>query len=89
MFLCSRIGLTPVPGKRRTLEAKQMITRILKQNDNPKNDGTMYYIKCKTDLSDWPWIFVKIYEPPMVTTASHVQFRSMKKMAEEYKLVTF
>ena len=85
----THLGLIPVPGKRRKQEAKQMIIRVLKNKGNGENDGKMYYIKCKTDLSEWPWVFVKIYEPPLVTTVSRVEFRAMKKMKEEYKLVTF
>ena len=40
-------------------------------------------------MSKWPWAFVKIHEPPAVTSVSNVQFWGMKKMKEEYKLVTF
>lgn len=86
----SHLNLLPVPGKRRTLEAKQMITRNMRgKGDDGNNDGKMYYIKVRTDIKEWPWIFVKIYEPPLVTDVSKVAFRSMKKMKEEYKLVTF
>jgi len=85
----SHMDLWPEPGKRRTLEAKQMIIRVLKGKGEGENDGKMYYIKCKTEVTAWPWIFVKIYEPPLVTDVSRVEFRAMKKMKEEYKLVTF
>mmetsp|Transcript_27859 Transcript_27859/g.39871 ORF Transcript_27859/g.39871 Transcript_27859/m.39871 type:complete len:134 (+) Transcript_27859:86-487(+) len=94
VYLVSRtvethLNLLPVPGKRRTLEAKQMIIRVLKNRGEGENDGKMYYIKCKTDVAEWPWIFVKLYEPPLVTGVARVEFRAMKKMKEEYKLVTF
>lgn len=85
----THLNLLPVPGKRRTLEAKQMIIRVLKNKGEGENDGHMYYIKCKTDVAEWPWIFVKLYEPPLVTDVSRVEFKAMKKMKEEYKLVTF
>mmetsp|Transcript_25278 Transcript_25278/g.42930 ORF Transcript_25278/g.42930 Transcript_25278/m.42930 type:complete len:134 (-) Transcript_25278:293-694(-) len=85
----THLNLLPVPGKRRTLEAKQMIIRVLKNKGEGENDGKMYYIKCKTEVAEWPWIFVKVYEPPLVTDVSRVGFRAMKKMKEEYKLVTF
>jgi hypothetical protein len=67
------------------LQATQMITRQVFNGD----DGTMYYVKVQTSLSDWPWIFVKIWEPPLITDVSPVQFKEMKKMKEDYKLVTF
>mmetsp|Transcript_4655 Transcript_4655/g.7193 ORF Transcript_4655/g.7193 Transcript_4655/m.7193 type:complete len:134 (-) Transcript_4655:104-505(-) len=85
----SHLNLLPVPGKRRTLEAKQMIIRVLKNRGGGENDGKMYYIKCKTEVAEWPWIFVKLYEPALVTNLARVEFRAMKKMKEEYKLVTF
>jgi hypothetical protein len=67
------------------LKATQMITRQVSNGD----DGTMYYIKAKTGLADWPWIFVKIWSPPTITGVSPAQFKRMKKMDQEYKLVTF
>lgn len=67
------------------LKATEMITRQVNGGD----DGTTYYIKVKTELPQWPWIFVKIWEPPSVTDVSSIQFKGMKKMKEEYKLVTF
>ena len=85
----SHLNLLPIPGKRRAFEAKQMITRDLRSRGDGENDGKMYYIKCKTEIKDWPWIFVKVYEPPLVTGVSRVEFRGMKKMKEDYKLVTF
>jgi len=70
-------------------EATQMITRDVKSGIQDSG-GTMYYIKCKvTGLDKWPWIFVKIYEPALVSIASPVSFRGLKKMKEEFKLVTF
>eukprot|EP00578_Thalassiosira_sp_NH16_P016571 CAMPEP_0181110468 /NCGR_PEP_ID=MMETSP1071-20121207/18735_1 /TAXON_ID=35127 /ORGANISM="Thalassiosira sp., Strain NH16" /LENGTH=150 /DNA_ID=CAMNT_0023194251 /DNA_START=125 /DNA_END=577 /DNA_ORIENTATION=+ len=102
----SHLGLLPVPGKRRSFEATQMITRDLYRNRNDlynssnngdgkrKNDGVMYYIKLRTDVKEWPWVFVKIFEPPLtegvaVTAWSRATFEGMKKMNEDYKLVTF
>ena len=49
----------------------------------------MYYIKARTDVRDWPWIFVKIHEPPTAYGATGVHFVSMKKMKEEYKVSQF
>ena len=37
-------------------------------------------------MGDWPWIFVKIHEPPTATGPMGVHFVSMKKMKEEYKV---
>lgn len=92
----SHLNLLPVPGKRRSFEAKQMITRELERSDgkyagdeNGKHNGMMYYVKVITQVKDWPWIFVKIYEPPLATGVSRVQFKGMKKMKEDFKLVTF
>ena len=84
------LDLLPVPGKRRNFVATQMITRSVDgRGGGAGEDGTMYYVKVQTHLEDWPWIFVKIHEPPLVTGVSRVQFKGMKKMKEEYKLVTF
>ena len=94
----SHLGLLPVPGKRRSFTATQMMTRDLHRNKNnnigigteeKKNDGTMYYIKVRTDVRDWPWVFVKVFSPPQITGVSRVSFEGMKKMKEDYKLVTF
>ena len=41
------------------------------------------------DVRDWPWIFVKIHEPPTVSGTTGVSFFAMKKMKEDVKLVTF
>jgi len=71
------------------LTATQMITRSVDSRGTPGKGGTMYYIKVRTTLTEWPWIFVKIYEPPLVTTASPVGFRGMKKMKDDFKLITF
>ena len=84
----SDLGLLPVPGKRRHFKAEQMITRD--GGVDPK--GTMYYVKVKTspgECKEWSWLFVKIYEPNLVTDVSRVEFKGLKKMKEEYKLVTF
>lgn len=67
-----------------TIKATQMITRQV-SNDQ----GTMYYIKAQVSCVKWPWIFVKIYEPPTVTDVSPAVFKGMKKMDQDYKLVTF
>ncbi|KAL7546947.1 hypothetical protein ACHAWF_010270 [Thalassiosira exigua] len=89
------LGLIPAPGKRRSFKATQMIQRELIRNphgvynEQRKNDGIMYYIKVKTDVEAWPWVFVKLFEPPLITGVSRVTFREMKKMKEDYKLVTF
>jgi len=80
----------------RNMKATQMITRGFIKNigssvhnsDDP-NGGTMYYIKTKTENKDWPWIFLKLYEPPCITCVSLVKFRGLKKMKQEYALVTF
>mmetsp|Transcript_8036 Transcript_8036/g.17433 ORF Transcript_8036/g.17433 Transcript_8036/m.17433 type:complete len:139 (+) Transcript_8036:97-513(+) len=86
----SHLGLLPVPGKRREFKAMQMITRTVGGDAGGAGAaGTMYYIKCTAPVKEWPWIFVKIHEPPTVTTVSQVQFEGMKKMDQEYKLVTF
>ncbi|KAL9187124.1 hypothetical protein ACHAXT_010844 [Thalassiosira profunda] len=85
----SHLDVLPVPGKRRDLQATQMITRSVRGSGNGENDGIMYYVKVKTHVAKWPWAFVKIHEPPAVTSVSNVQFWGMKKMKEEYKLVTF
>lgn len=77
------------PAHKIELKATQMIKRDVKSGIQD-NGGTMYYIKCKiTGLDKWPWVFVKIYEPELVTVATPVAFRGLKKMKEEYKLVTF
>ena len=81
-------------SKEPNLKAAQMITREY-ITDNLKNNnkigGTIYYVKVQTENKDWPWIFVKIYEPPIITGVPgfRVRFMQMKKMDQEYKLVTF
>uniref|UniRef100_A0A7S4N0A4 Cystatin domain-containing protein n=1 Tax=Odontella aurita TaxID=265563 RepID=A0A7S4N0A4_9STRA len=77
--------------KLRALTATQMITRTVDSGGGaaPGKGGIMYYVKVQTTLAEWPWIFVKIYEPPLVTTASPVGFRGMKKMKDDFKLITF
>ena len=73
-------------SKEMNLKATQMITQTFTNSDKP---GMIYYVKCSTTNPEWPWIFVKIYEPPTITSVSPVKFRGLKKMKEEYKLVTF
>mmetsp|Transcript_8744 Transcript_8744/g.18746 ORF Transcript_8744/g.18746 Transcript_8744/m.18746 type:complete len:141 (+) Transcript_8744:245-667(+) len=87
----SHLNLLPIPGpKGHKFAAKQMIVRSVRGNaGGAGEEGKMYYIKARTDVGDWPWIFVKIHEPPTATGAMGVHFVSMKKMKEEYKLVTF
>eukprot|EP00585_Thalassiosira_rotula_P001883 CAMPEP_0196140176 /NCGR_PEP_ID=MMETSP0910-20130528/7177_1 /TAXON_ID=49265 /ORGANISM="Thalassiosira rotula, Strain GSO102" /LENGTH=126 /DNA_ID=CAMNT_0041400999 /DNA_START=113 /DNA_END=493 /DNA_ORIENTATION=+ len=86
----SHLNLLPVPGKRRDFKATQMITRSVDGSSKGAGEnGTMYYIKVKTPVEKWPWIFVKVHEPPLVTGVSRVKFEAMKKMDQEYKLVTF
>merc|ERR1719384_2999747 len=81
-------------SKERNLKATQMITRTF--TNEPKSrlfsnldPGTIYYIKVKTSNENWPWIFVKIYEPPLVTNVFKVKFRNMRRMKNEFELVTF
>jgi len=84
--------MLPVPGKRRHFEAKQMIIREMNSTAGDHAGGKMYYVKVKTspgECKEWPWLFVKLYEPPIVTSVSRVEFKGLKKMKEEYKLVTF
>ena len=76
-------------SKEPDLKATQMITRIFTNSDDLQKPGKIHYIKAKTTNPDWPWIFVKVYEPPEITSVSPVKFREMKKMKEEYKLVVF
>ena len=47
--------------------------------------GTMYYAKVKKsgECKEWPSLFVKIYEPNLVTDVSRVGFKGLKKMKEE------
>ena len=72
------------------LKATQMITRSVDNSVDPSaNGGTMYYVKVRTDLEDWPWLFVKIFEPPQVTDVSPVAFKGLKKMKDDFALVTF
>uniref|UniRef100_A0A7S0FRE4 Uncharacterized protein n=1 Tax=Minutocellus polymorphus TaxID=265543 RepID=A0A7S0FRE4_9STRA len=71
------------------LKATQMIKRDVKSVIQD-GGGTLYYIKCNVSgLDEWPWIFIKIYEPALVTVATPVSFRGLKKLKEEFKLVTF
>lgn len=78
------------------LKAKQYITRgFIKSisnsvhNSDDPNGGRMYYIKTTTTNKDWPFIFVKVYEPPYITCVSMVKFRGLKKMKQDYPLVVF
>lgn len=74
------------------IRAKEMISREIIVTDK-KNEigGTIHYIKCETDHPEWPFIFVKLYEPPLITGVPgfRVRFRQLKKMDREYGLVTF
>lgn len=53
--------------KEPALKATQMITRIFTNSENLQKPGKIHYIKAKTTDPDWPWIFVKVYEPPEIT----------------------
>lgn len=66
------------------LKATQMITR-----DAAENYGTMFYIKVKTSLPDWPWIFVKVWSPQIVSGVSPIKFNKLKKLKQDFELVTF
>mmetsp|Transcript_42734 Transcript_42734/g.48561 ORF Transcript_42734/g.48561 Transcript_42734/m.48561 type:complete len:158 (+) Transcript_42734:174-647(+) len=70
------------------LKATQMIIRTF-TNSSPNSPAFIYYIKVKMSSTEWPWIFVKIYEPPVINTVSKVVLRDLKKMKEEYGLITF
>mmetsp|Transcript_22105 Transcript_22105/g.33410 ORF Transcript_22105/g.33410 Transcript_22105/m.33410 type:complete len:133 (+) Transcript_22105:34-432(+) len=77
----------------RNLKATQMITRTFINTPRSRllpnlNPGTMYFIKVKTENKQYPWIFVKIYEPPVVTNVFKVKLRKMTKMDREYDLVS-
>mmetsp|Transcript_3708 Transcript_3708/g.8045 ORF Transcript_3708/g.8045 Transcript_3708/m.8045 type:complete len:126 (+) Transcript_3708:203-580(+) len=85
MIVSKTIGLHLDVMSLDDLKATQMITRAVSK----LNDGTMYYVKAQTGLDEWPWIFVKIYEPPEVTDVSPVTFKDIKKMKDDFKLVTF
>ena len=63
-----------------------MITR-----DAAENYGTMYYIKVKTNIPEieYPWIFVKVWKPQIISTASPIKFHKLKKLKEDFALVTF
>ena len=79
-------------SKEPTLKATQMITReYITDNHKSNIGGTVYYVKCQTENKEWPWIFVKLYEPPVITGVPgfRVRFMQMKKMAQEYDLVAF
>lgn len=67
------------------LKATTMITQTVANGDQ----GMVYYVKVHTSEPKWPWIFCKIYEPPLVTDVSPVTLKGFKKMTEDYKLVTF
>eukprot|EP00547_Thalassionema_nitzschioides_P005012 CAMPEP_0194206218 /NCGR_PEP_ID=MMETSP0156-20130528/5304_1 /TAXON_ID=33649 /ORGANISM="Thalassionema nitzschioides, Strain L26-B" /LENGTH=125 /DNA_ID=CAMNT_0038932681 /DNA_START=30 /DNA_END=407 /DNA_ORIENTATION=- len=81
-------------GSTKTLEATQMITRTFTNEPRSRlfdklDPGRIYFIKVKTSNKKWPWIFVKIYEPPLVTNVFKVKFRDMKKMDQEYALISW
>lgn len=67
-----------------TLTATQMITQTV-GNDQ----GMLYFVKVQTLNQKWPWLFLKIYEPPLITDVSKVTLKGFKKMKEEYNLITF
>mmetsp|Transcript_42733 Transcript_42733/g.48560 ORF Transcript_42733/g.48560 Transcript_42733/m.48560 type:complete len:168 (+) Transcript_42733:53-556(+) len=80
------------------LKATQMITRSftncstntsITRTLSSSSSASIYFIKVKTSSTEWPWIFVKIYEPPVINTVSKVILRDMKKMKEEFGLITF
>uniref|UniRef100_A0A6U2BUB8 Uncharacterized protein n=1 Tax=Pseudictyota dubia TaxID=2749911 RepID=A0A6U2BUB8_9STRA len=71
------------------LESTEYIERVVRGGGKDPKDGTMYYVKVRTNVDKWPWVFAKIYEPPKVTTVSPVTLKGFRKMEEEYKLVTF
>lgn len=77
--------------KQLNIKAKEMMTREIIVTNKHQIGGTIYYIKCTTDHPEWPFIFVKLYEPPVITGVPgfRVRFRQLKKMDREYKLVTF
>ena len=77
-------------SKEPDLKATQMITREYLPAKN-QIGGTIYYVKVQTSNPEWPWLFVKLYEPPVITGVPgfRVRFRGLKKMKEEYQLVTF
>ena len=54
-------------SKEPNLQATQMITRIFTNSDDLQKPGSIHYIKVKTTNPEWPWIFVKLYEPPQIT----------------------
>mmetsp|Transcript_26164 Transcript_26164/g.39601 ORF Transcript_26164/g.39601 Transcript_26164/m.39601 type:complete len:140 (-) Transcript_26164:219-638(-) len=82
-------------SKENNLQATQMITRTFtncncNKGYRPSSDAaSLYFIKVKTSNKEWPWIFVKLYEPPVISSVSPVRVRGLKKMKEEYELVTF
>ena len=69
----------------KTLKATQMITQPF-QGDN---NGTYYYVEVNTSAPKKPWIFVKIYEPPLVTDVSPIQLKDAKTVDESDTLKTF
>lgn len=78
------------------IKATEMITRHIVGSINHSlhasagaNTGTMYYIKVKLDNREWPWCFVKLYEPPNATDENHVMFRGIRKMHIENDLFVF
>lgn len=66
------------------LKATEMMTRTI------ETGGTMYYIKVHTaNVKQYPWCFCKIFEPEEITDVSPAVLQGFRKMAQEYKLVTF
>lgn len=88
----SDLSMLPVPGKRRHFKAETMIIREMDESAGDHAGGKMYYIKVKTspgEIKEWPWLFVKLYEPLLITDVSRVDFKGLKKMKEDYKLAMF
>lgn len=78
------------------MKATQMITRQFiadigasVHNSADPQSGTMYYIKVHTTNKKWPWIHVKLYEPPVISGGGLVNFRGMKKYKQDCDLKTF
>jgi len=80
----------------KNMSATQMITRQfisdLNQsvhNGSDPSAGTMFYVKVHTTNKEWPWIHVKVYEPPVISGGGLVNFRGMKKFKQDCDLKTF
>lgn len=80
----------------KNMKATQMITRQfisdLNQsvhNGSDPSAGTMFYVKVHTTNKEWPWIHVKVYEPPVISGGGLVNFRGLKKFKQDCDLKTF